>query len=211
MGKLLQKTKLGGDADCNFQGAPRIQTCLLHWVQGDSGTKCLQVSLNIPGGNQKTPFSHELTYHLYTWPVCLLTWLFKSPSAYHLSMWQWKTAIARGHGGLTWWRGGNNIIFNRATVSLTACSSSFTPLLLDTAFSGCGLKADFIYPGEQNDLNFFQPPWSSSRFILRQGENLILTFWKQMSLLHPGNFQIWHIHQFSFLTNIWQNVTVKTF
>lgn len=32
MGKLLQKTRLGGGADCSFQGAPRAQACLLRWV-----------------------------------------------------------------------------------------------------------------------------------------------------------------------------------
>lgn len=78
-------------------------------------------------------------------------------------------------------------------------------------FLATGSKGRFHLPWWWNDLNFCQPPWSSSRFILRQGENLILTFWKQTSLLHPGNFQTWHIHQFSFLTNIWQNVSVKTF
>jgi len=55
-------------------------------------------------------------------------------------------------------RGGNNISFNRTALSVTACSSSFTPLLLDIAFSGCGLKADFVYPGEWNSLDFLSAP-----------------------------------------------------
>lgn len=187
---------------------PENKTWMRCWLQFSSSTK--GTGTPAPLGLRRFGNQVDSDPFQYSPMICFITLLhdlcvsssnsqlLKSPPAHGDGKEQSK--ISQGYRGTGV---GFNIIFNRTTPAavlshLCYCIQHFLAL--------CSRQTSFTQVnGSLISLNLPEVVpglfWGKRR----------TWYWKQIHLLHGGNFHTACIHQFSSLTNIWQDVPVKLF